>query len=422
MSKEVFIPMSPLQCAYMIERESGSKTLGIPCHVYMEFNTVSVNEACLRKAWTTLYFIHPMMRAKAEMCGLLKIEEFKGRDAERTVKVWEEDIFVKENMREILSHEKLDIRNGINCRLHIIKRYEQIVRLAFDLDLTMCDVVSFLIILKDLGDFYFYFKNATVRECHPEVIEETVLSLESRKLDKTYWEQRLRDCDISFPLKLKESIEELKKIRYISVNRQMDKPVLDRLALKLKIPTEEILLIAFGYTVLKYTKREQVLINFPFSNRTKEIQNRVGDYTKSIIYRCDMKRGVSFHEFCKIMHKRYEEDRKHTALDGVSVQRILKNHCQNNKKYPVPLVFSPSFEIPMLSETFLNEIGDLSYIISQTPGVWLDAQVYQLKQKFFFTWVILEGILDEKELSEMMDLYIKILVEISESKGENLDE
>ena len=35
----------------------------------------------------------------------------------------------------------------------------------------------------------------------------------------------------------------------------------------------------------------------------------------------------------------------------------------------------------MLSEVFLNEIGDLSYIISQTPGVWLDAQVYQLKQQ-----------------------------------------
>lgn len=123
-----------------------------------------------------------------------------------------------------------------------------------------------------------------------------------------------------------------------------------------------------------------------------------------------------------MMHKKYKEDIKHVDLDGVSVQRILKNHCQGNEKYPVPLVFSPSFEIPMLSEVFLNEIGDLSYIISQTPGVWLDAQVYQLKQDFFFSWVILEGILDETELSEMMDLYIKILTEIDKSEGGNLDE
>ena len=144
--------------------------------------------------------------------------------------------------------------------------------------------------------------------------------------------------------------------------------------------------------------------------------------TKSIIYRCDIKRGVAFNEFCKAMHKKYKEDIKHVDLDGVSVQRILKNHCQGNEKYPVPLVFSPSFEIPMLSEVFLNEIGDLSYIISQTPGVWLDAQVYQLKQDFFFSWVILEGILDETELSEMMDLYIKILTEIDKSEGGNLDE
>ena len=43
MSKELFIPMSSLQCAYMIERERGLKTTGTPCHVYMEFDTVSIN-------------------------------------------------------------------------------------------------------------------------------------------------------------------------------------------------------------------------------------------------------------------------------------------------------------------------------------------------------------------------------------------
>lgn len=105
----VFIPMSSLQCAYMIERERGLKTTGTPCHVYMEFDTVSINETHLRKAWETLYVRHPMMRAKAEMCGLLKIEELNDREAERTIKIWEEDIFIKENMREILSHEKLDM-------------------------------------------------------------------------------------------------------------------------------------------------------------------------------------------------------------------------------------------------------------------------------------------------------------------------
>ena len=51
MSKELFIPMSSLQCAYMIERERGLKTTGTPCHVYMEFDTVSINETHLRKAW-----------------------------------------------------------------------------------------------------------------------------------------------------------------------------------------------------------------------------------------------------------------------------------------------------------------------------------------------------------------------------------
>lgn len=44
MSKELFIPMSSLQCAYMIERERGLKTTGTPCHVYMEFDTVQESQ------------------------------------------------------------------------------------------------------------------------------------------------------------------------------------------------------------------------------------------------------------------------------------------------------------------------------------------------------------------------------------------
>jgi len=97
MSKELFIPMSSLQCAYMIERERGLKTTGTPCHVYMEFDTVSINETHLRKAWETLYVRHPMMRAKAEMCGLLKIEELNDREAERTIKIWEEKYYHMKN-------------------------------------------------------------------------------------------------------------------------------------------------------------------------------------------------------------------------------------------------------------------------------------------------------------------------------------
>lgn len=347
MSKELFIPMSSLQCAYMIERERGLKTTGTPCHVYMEFDTVSINETHLRKAWETLYVRHPMMRAKAEMCGLLKIEELNDREAERTIKIWEEDIFIKENMREILSHEKLDIRNGINCRLHLIKRHQKIVRLAFDLDLTMCDVLSFLIILRDLGEFYRYFKRGIIREYHSNEIEEEVLLSENRKSDKVYWEQRLRNSDIAFPLKVKGSIEELVKTKYISINRKMDKKVLDRLTLKLKISTEEILLIVFSYTVLKYTKKEQVLINFPFSNRTKERQNRVGDYTKSIIYRCDIKRGVAFTRFAgtpkeilgneemmnffiPLLRADFEMDEKYLRKNKVKLECSINAFCGEN--------------------------------------------------------------------------------------------
>lgn len=418
MSEELLIPMSPLQCAYMIEREGGHGTLGVPCHVYMEFVTFSINESCLRKAWASLFLRHPMMRAKAEICGLLNITGIDEWMGEETVRVWEEEAFIKENMRETLSHEKLDVQNGTNCRLHIIKQQNQIVRLAFDLDLTMCDVLSFLIILRDLGDSYMQFMTGKVKEFRPDPLEENSIRKSENK-DTAYWKKRLSGCDISFPVRKIGEIKDLKEYRYIGINRQIDKTVLDKLMIKFDVSAEEILLIVFAYTFLKYTKKKQLLVNFPFSSRKEKNRNSVGDFTKSIVYRCQMEKEVSFTVFFESAHKKYYEDRKHNNLDGLSIQRIIKNQCSIKEKYPVPLVFSPSMDIPLLSENFLEQIGNLSYIISQTPGVWLDAQVYRLKNKILFTWVVLEKFLDEQEVSRIMDLYIKILNELVEGVDED---
>lgn len=80
------------------------------------------------------------------------------------IKLYENRDFMRRTQIKLMQEEvhiwcirwKEVIRNGINCRLHLIKRHQKIVRLAFDLDLTMCDVLSFLIILRDLGEFYRY--------------------------------------------------------------------------------------------------------------------------------------------------------------------------------------------------------------------------------------------------------------------------
>ena len=77
-------------------------------------------------------------------------------------------------------------------------------------------------------------------------------------------------------------------------------------------------------------------------------------------------------------------------------------------------MFSPSLNMPIVTAEFTSNIGELVYIISQTPGVWLDAQVYRKDDGLFFTWVILKEVLDEVEIANIFNTYIKYILKLND--------
>ena len=57
-------------------------------------------------------------------------------------------------MRDTLSHRLLDIENGQVCCLQVSRLSQDRAIVHFDIDLLVCDVRSFQIILRDLAHHY----------------------------------------------------------------------------------------------------------------------------------------------------------------------------------------------------------------------------------------------------------------------------
>lgn len=403
--------MTPLQCAYMLERKKRNGSMGVPCHVYMEFRARQVDEKALKAAWLELFRVHPIMGAKCDDCGGLYITKWIDKQYYRTYREWDAAGFEKYNIRDKISHQTLDVENGIACQLHVIKSCGSIYRIGFELDLVICDVHSFQVILNDLAEFYINIRSGEVILREPDA-EFQLTSTTDRKViiaARKYWKVRMGNEYIGFPFKLKKNLDELSSYRYSNFQAEIKEKEYQKIsavAAYQGISIDEYLLMVFCYVIIKETGKNRILVNYPFFERNLKNANAVGDFTKSIIFRCESEK--SFKTFFTAMHQSLKEDLSHDCLDGLAVQKIIKE--MTDKKYPVPLVFSPSMAIPIVTDKFTNNIGKLEYIISQTPGVWLDAQTYRKDDGLLLTWVILKELLDEIEIEKLFNSYVKALI------------
>ena len=270
MNEEKMVLMTPLQCAYMIERKNTAENMGVPCHVYMEFQTKKdIEEKSLKAAWAELFKIHPMMRARCDDCGILYIGDFKQIQCYKAYKEWDIGEFERKNIRQKISHQILDVENEVACQLHVIKSQDKICRIGFELDLVICDVHSFQVILKDLADMYMKIRDGKgiFYQSGEEIEVKNIICQDEVLKAKRYWQERMGNDYIEFPFKVQKNIQELSQYNYISFQSEIENKEYDsivKLAVKQGVTVEVYLLIVLCYVVLQETGKKRILVNYLF--------------------------------------------------------------------------------------------------------------------------------------------------------------
>ncbi len=418
-------PLTEVQYAYWAGRNKNQTLGGFGCHCYVELDGGPIDTERLKKAWSLLLVRHPMLRVKFLDDGTqqymdkpyndeITVYDLRNYDSEKE----EKELL---SIRSYLSHRQFHIELGEVAGLGVALLSGERHRIFFDIDLLVADVHSFQVILNDLGALYkgtlssgpsFHFGKYLRNEAERKSAE-----IEN---DRSYWHERLDDMPLAPKLPLAKEPALIKEPYFTARRRELPASVWSKLKEKTSeycVTPSMMLLCAYGLAVANYSENQDFLINIPTFNRNTEIdgiENAVADFTRLSLLSFHRKSGESFIDTVRRTAADFYEMMEHSAYSGVDIIRAL------NKKYgqetPVaPVVFACNTETSLTDEIVESTLGKWNYIISQTPQVWLDFQMYIDHGSLVLKWDSVKELFDPEFLDLMFSDFTDFLGKLSES-------
>lgn len=410
--KEPF-PLTDTQYAYWIGRMDDQPLGGIGCHAYLEMDGNSVDPDRLEAAWIKILTHHPMLRARFLEDGKQEI-----MDTPYTDKLIihdlracnESEMEVKlAKIRENLSHRKLSVEKGQVIGLELSLLPKNYTRLHFDVDLLVADVQSLRIILRDLAAAYTRDKTPATKvdwNFGEYLISEQKRFAKDIEEAKQYWEKRLPEFPSQFSLPLDKSPEVIenpvfKRRKYFFKEQEWE--LFKKYAAFHQVTPAMVLLTVYAMILERWSGHLHFLINIPMFNRHTEddsIEDIVADFTNLLVFEVHMDSTKTFLQQLKDIQARFHKDVANIAYSGVKVQRDLAK-LHSGQRFFAPVVFACNLGEPLTNEEFDQKLGALTYMISQTPQVWLDFQIYDENKGLLLTWDVVEELFPEGLIDQM---------------------
>ncbi|MGG7176734.1 amino acid adenylation domain-containing protein [Clostridium paraputrificum] len=422
-------PMTDVQYSYWVGRSDEQPLGGVGCHAYMEFDGQYVDANKLDRAWKSLFQIHPMLRARFYdgKQEVMENTEFDFLTVNYLDNYTEDEIEIKlEELRGVLSHRKLRTEEGENAGLTLSILPNGKTRIHFDIDMLVCDAQSIRIILRDL--VIFYNRDITKDDYYKwnfgEYLKENdILIQKERESSKEYWDRRIETLKTGPDLPLKADPTKLKKSKYIRNSMFLKSDKFDRLKKmcnKYQVTPSMVLLTIYSEVLDRFSTHSKFLINIPLFNRNLEekiAENAISDFTTIMLLEVDCAEKNSFIDNVKKVSTQFYKDMNYSSYSGVQVLRDLA------KKYPgerdfAPVVFSCTLGTELIGSDFSTVFGELSYMISQTPQVWIDCQVFEVDGKLMLSWDTPIDLFPEDMVENMFKTFEK---EINFIVSENFD-
>ncbi len=414
-------PLTDVQYAYWVGRGEDQVLGGIGCHAYLEFDGEGVAAQQLEKAWNQLQNHHPMLRARFLEDGTQEIMEVpysaKVRVNDCSALLGQDLDAALEGIRNRLSHRKLAVEKGEVAGIELTLLPQGRTRVHIDMDLLIADVQSLQILLRDLAHGYVGKSlPAASKDWNfaTYLDQQEAEDKEERVKAKEYWDSRLADLPGGPELPLALRPEELKNIRFKRRIIKLDKQEWDNLqkrAAEYKTTPAMLLLAVYAAILERWSKNKHFLINIPFFNRKTEksgLEEVIADFTTLLLLEVNCEGHPTFWQLLERLQKQLHQDMKYTAYSGVQVQRDLAQY-HGGHSATAPLVFACNLGNPLVSSEFRRNIGEFTYMISQTPQVWNDFQTYEDETGLLLTWDCVEELFPEGMIRDMFGSLERLL-------------
>jgi len=400
---EIFL--TDIQKAYISGEKMAGHLGGVGTHVYLEVEGENISPDILRKAWREVLHLHPVLSAsieeqqkivfhKSHYNNYVPVFDLSGLTNEQT-KV------ELSKIRRAISHRRMQVEFGHTCGLFLSICPDQTYRLHFDLNLMVCDVVSFQILLRDLATAY-------AGKVQHEVVYPKSKKTAYSSDDKAYWIKRIPHMPLGPELELNKNPEKMHGCQYKPLIHRLSKRKWNNfknLSNERGIAPHIALLAVFALTVHRFSKNQSFLLNIPIFKRNIQNMDYLADDTAILLLESKYHKDNTFSNFISGLALQYYKDLEHLNFSGLVVQSLLKKK-HPECIWPAPVVFSATPQIKLLSDKFCEIFGKLIYMVSQTPQVWLDAQTHEIGDEQYSFWMLPEELFADDTINEMFKDYV----------------
>jgi yersiniabactin nonribosomal peptide synthetase len=421
-------PLTDVQYAYWIGRRDDQPLGGVGCHAYLEIDGKGVEPKRLEASWGQLLMHHSMLRARFLADGQQEVLDapFSKALLVHDLRLYPESELTLElkRIRDRLSHRRLAVEKGKVTSLALSLLPGGHTRLHFDIDLLVADVQSLQIILRDLAALYtrgaepaaprnWSFAQYLKREEKRRTAE--------KELAAQYWQDQIEHMPKAPELPLSKKPETIRnpvfrRRTYFIEKRQWS--LLQKHASAYKITSAMVLLTIYAEVLDRWSANSKFLINLPlFDRQTGErgVEDVVADFTNLLLLPVDYTKAQSFQKRAQAIQAKFHEIVANASYSGVQIQRDMARVHSGESNF-APVVFACNLGTPLLSNECRQSFGNLTYMISQTPQVWLDFQLYEKDGGLLLAWDAVEQLFPEGLIDEMFGSYVQLTKQLADSK------
>ncbi|MCW5462987.1 AMP-binding protein, partial [Pseudomonas aeruginosa] len=298
-------------------------------------------------------------------------------------------------------------------------------RLWLSLDLLAADVESLRLLLAELGAAYV----APERLAEPPALHfadylacRAAQRAEASARARDYWLERLPHLPDAPALPLACAPQSIRQPRTRRLAFQLsagESRRLERLAAQHGVTLSCVFGCAFALVLARWSETPEFLLNVPLFDRHADeprIGEVIADFTTLLLLECRMQAGVSFAEAVKGFQRTLHGAIDHAAFPALEVLREARRQGQPRS---APVVFASNLgEEGFVPAAFREVFGDLHDMLSQTPQVWLDHQLYRVGDGILLAWDSVVGLFPEGLPETMFEAYVGLLQRLCDSAWE----
>ncbi|MFF8021488.1 amino acid adenylation domain-containing protein [Streptomyces sp. NPDC007896] len=419
-------PLTDVQQAYWIGRTGVFEIGNVGMHGYEEFDVQDLDLPRMERAFRRLIRRHGMLRAivlpHGEQQILTDVPDYVIETEDLRRLPGNEVHAALESTRAAMSHQNFEADRWPLFELRASVLDGGRTRLHYSIDGLVTDARASNVLLRELAHLY---EQPDVELPPLELsFRDYVLaekSLESSDLYRraeTYWRERIPGLALAPELPLACDPRTIDFPRFKRVEGLLPRETWDRVkghAARRGITPTALLLAAYSEALATWSKNRSFTLNLPMANRLPlhpEVDAIVGDFTSVTLLEVDAASEDTFEARACAVRDRLITDIDHRVFSGVRVIREMKK-ARGDAAAAMPVVFTSLF----LDHGQDTPIGEVAYSISQTPQVWIDAQVYEVDGALAFDIDAVEQLFPEGLVAAIHSATLELLQWLARDEG-----